>query len=92
MVVALPGANVFLCMQLLDAVAKVLVGVAKGVDVTPDKVVKRYTEVGAATTRRACCSEILAVLSELACRGPCAQRSGRLRRCHDAQSCSQLQA
>ncbi|KAL4458498.1 hypothetical protein ABPG75_013363 [Micractinium tetrahymenae] len=45
MVVALPGANVFLCMQLLDAVAKVLVGVAKGVDVTPDKVVKRYTEV-----------------------------------------------
>ena len=46
MVVAPPGANVFLCMQLLDAAAKVLVGVSKGVDVTPDKVAKRYTEVG----------------------------------------------
>ena len=46
MVVAPPGANVFLAMQLVDAVAKVLVGVSRGVDVTPDKLVKRYTEVG----------------------------------------------
>lgn len=53
MVVAPPRANVFLCMQLLDAVAKVLVGVAKGVDVTPDKVVKRYTEVSAVATPHA---------------------------------------
>ncbi|KAI7841983.1 hypothetical protein COHA_004510, partial [Chlorella ohadii] len=45
MVVAPPTANVFLCMQLLDAAAKVLVNVSKGVDVTPDKVAKRYTEV-----------------------------------------------
>lgn len=35
-------------LQLLDAAAKVLVNVSKGVDVTPDKVAKRYTEVGAA--------------------------------------------
>ena len=34
-------------LQLLDAAAKVLVSVSKGVDVTPDKVAKRYTEVGA---------------------------------------------
>lgn len=34
-------------LQLLDAAAKVLVGVSKGVDVTPDKLSKRYTEVGA---------------------------------------------
>lgn len=34
-------------MQLLDAAAKVLVGISRGVDVTPDKVVKRYTEVRA---------------------------------------------
>ena len=45
MVVAPPAANVFLCMQLLDAAAKVLVGVARGVDVTPDKVARKYTEV-----------------------------------------------
>lgn len=51
MVVSPPGANVFLCMQLLDAAAKVLVGVSKGVDVTPDRVVKRYTEVGAGGRR-----------------------------------------
>jgi hypothetical protein len=45
MTVAPPGTNVFLCMQLLDAAAKVLVGVCRGVDVTPDKLSKRYTEV-----------------------------------------------
>eukprot|EP00887_Chlorella_sp_A99_P006314 scaffold3.g6314.t1 len=44
MVVSEPGANVFLCLQLLDAVAKVLVGCVRGVDVTPDKLAKRYTE------------------------------------------------
>lgn len=31
--------------QLLDAAAKVLVGVSKGVDVTPERVAARYTEV-----------------------------------------------
>ncbi|KAI3435853.1 hypothetical protein D9Q98_001911 [Chlorella vulgaris] len=45
MVVAPAASNVFLSMQLLDAAAKVLVGVSRGVDVTPAKVAKRYTEV-----------------------------------------------
>lgn len=57
MVVAPPSSNVFLALQLLDAAAKVLVGVSKGVDVTPDKVAKRYTEVSALL--RPPCSSLL---------------------------------
>lgn len=45
MVVTDPAANVFLCVQLLEAVTKVLVAMGKGVDVTADKVTKKYKEV-----------------------------------------------
>jgi hypothetical protein len=51
MVVTAPTANAFLCVQLLDAVTKILVASAKGVDVTADKIARKYQEV-----RRACCA------------------------------------
>lgn len=41
-------ANAFLCLRLLDASAKVLVGACKGVDVTPERLSKRYAEVHSA--------------------------------------------
>jgi hypothetical protein len=40
-----PAANVFLCLQLIDAVSKILVGVAKGIDITSDKLIRRYDEL-----------------------------------------------
>lgn len=43
-----PGANAFLCLRALDAAAKVLVAACKGVDVTADRVARRYLEVHAA--------------------------------------------
>jgi hypothetical protein len=45
MVVTTPSANAFLCVQLLEAVTKILVAAAKGVDVTADKIARKYQEV-----------------------------------------------
>ncbi len=45
MVVTHPTANAFLCVQLLEAVTKILVATARGVDVTPDKIGRKYQEV-----------------------------------------------
>ena len=45
LIVTEPQANVFLCLQLLDAVSKALVGVARGIDVTLEKLIKRYSEL-----------------------------------------------
>lgn len=39
------AANVFLCLQLIDAVSKILVGVARGIDITSDKLIRRYDEL-----------------------------------------------
>ncbi|KAK9811542.1 hypothetical protein WJX72_005642 [[Myrmecia] bisecta] len=49
MAVAAPAANVFFCMQVVEAVTRMLVMASKGVEVTPDKVTKRYPEVYMAT-------------------------------------------
>lgn len=38
-------ANAFLCLRLLDACTKVLVGVCKGVDVTADRLLRKYEAV-----------------------------------------------
>ena len=45
MVVAAVQANVLWLLNLLDACVRVLIGVAKSVEVTPDKLARRYPEV-----------------------------------------------
>lgn len=40
-----PSTNAFVCLRLLDACSKVLVGACKGVDVTPERLSKRYADV-----------------------------------------------
>ena len=45
MTVAPANANVLLCYQLVDSNTKLLVAAAKGVDITPDKIARRYPEV-----------------------------------------------
>jgi len=40
-----PTANAFVCLRLLDATGKVLVGACKGVDVTPERLSKKYADV-----------------------------------------------
>lgn len=52
MVVAEQGANAFLCVQLLEAVTKILVAAGRGVDVTPDKIGRKYQEVGSGARAR----------------------------------------
>lgn len=47
LLVSEPGANAFLCLRTLDAATKILVGACKGVDVTPEKLSKRYGDVHA---------------------------------------------
>ncbi len=37
--------NVLLCTQLIAATARLLVAACKGVDVTPDKIARKYPEV-----------------------------------------------
>ena len=37
--------NVLLCAQLISATARLLVTACKGVDVTPDKIARKYPEV-----------------------------------------------
>lgn len=38
-------ANALLCVQLINAVMRILVVASKGSDVTPDKLARRYPEV-----------------------------------------------
>ena len=45
MVVSAVQANVLWLLNLLDACVRVLIGVAKSVEVTPDKLARRYPEV-----------------------------------------------
>jgi hypothetical protein len=45
MLISEPTANAFVCLRLLDASGKVLVGACKGVDVTPERLSKRYADV-----------------------------------------------
>lgn len=45
MVVATLQANVLCLLALLDACVRVLIGVARAVEVTPDKLARRYPEV-----------------------------------------------
>ena len=45
MVVAAVQANVLWLLNLLDACVRVLTGIAKSVEVTPDKLARRYPEV-----------------------------------------------
>ena len=45
MVVAAVQANVLWLLKLLDACVRVLIAVAKAVEVTPDKLARRYPEV-----------------------------------------------
>ena len=45
MVVAAVQANVLWLLNLLDPCVRVLIGVAKSVEVTPDKLARRYPEV-----------------------------------------------
>ena len=45
MVVATLQANVLWLLALLDACVRVLIGVARAVEVTPDKLARRYPEV-----------------------------------------------
>ena len=40
-----PSTNAFICLRLLDASSKILVGACKGVDVTPERLSKRYADV-----------------------------------------------
>lgn len=48
MTVAAAHTNVFYMLQLVEGAVRVLVAACKGVDVTPDKVTRRYPEVGTA--------------------------------------------
>jgi hypothetical protein len=48
MVVAAVQANVLWLLNLLDGCVRVLIGVAKAVEVTPDKLARRYPEVPSA--------------------------------------------
>ena len=52
MTVAAAHTNVFYTLQLVEGAVRVLVAACKGVDVTPDKVTRRYPEVGAAAVSR----------------------------------------
>lgn len=45
MIVTEPHTNAFVCVHLLEAITKVLVAASKGVDVTADKISRRYSEV-----------------------------------------------
>lgn len=45
MVVAAVQGNVLWLLNLLDACVRVLIGIAKSVEVTPDKLARRYPEV-----------------------------------------------
>ena len=45
MVVAPAAANVFFALQLLDPITRLLIAASRGVEVTPDKLTKRYSEV-----------------------------------------------
>ena len=45
MTVAPANANVLLCYQLVESNTKLLVAAAKGMDITPDKIARRYPEV-----------------------------------------------
>ena len=45
MVVASAQANVLWLLGLMDACVRVLIGVARSVEVTPDKLARRYPEV-----------------------------------------------
>ena len=45
MVVAPAAANVFFALQLLEPVTRLLIAASRGVEVTPDKLTKRYSEV-----------------------------------------------
>jgi hypothetical protein len=45
MLISEPTANAFVCLRLLDASGKVLVGACKGVDVTPERLSKKYADV-----------------------------------------------
>ena len=45
MLISEPTANAFVCLRILDASGKVLVGACKGVDVTPERLSKRYADV-----------------------------------------------
>ncbi len=45
MVVAAVQANVLWLLSLLDACVRVLIGIARAVEVTPDKLARRYPEV-----------------------------------------------
>ena len=49
MVVASAKANVLWLLGLMDACVRVLIGVARSVEVTPDKLARRYPEVTSAT-------------------------------------------
>ena len=49
MTVAAAHTNVFYTLQLVEGAVRVLVAACKGVDVTPDKVTRRYPEVGTAS-------------------------------------------
>jgi len=54
MVVAAVQANVLWLLNLLDACVRVLIGVARAVEVTPDKLARRYPEVHLLSTLRLC--------------------------------------
>ena len=45
MVVAPAAANVFFALQLLEPVTRLLIAASRGVEVTPDKLTRRYSEV-----------------------------------------------
>ena len=45
MVIASAHANVLWLLGLMDACVRVLIGVARSVEVTPDKLARRYPEV-----------------------------------------------
>lgn len=45
MLISEPTANAFVCLRLLDASGKILVGACKGVDVTPERLSKKYADV-----------------------------------------------
>lgn len=54
MLVAEPHSNVLWLLELVAACVRILIAVARGVEVTPDKLARRYPEVALASSRNPC--------------------------------------